>query len=46
MSNHYYGVETNNKKGFRVGFVANQTPVINPHEALKGAHFIRMCNQE
>ncbi|GJD02784.1 Acetyl propionyl carboxylase [Colletotrichum higginsianum IMI 349063] len=32
--------------GFRTGIVANQTPVINPQEALKAAHFIRLCNQE
>ncbi|KAF4963732.1 hypothetical protein FSARC_8280 [Fusarium sarcochroum] len=32
--------------GSRVGIVANQTPVINPQEALKAAHFIRTCNQE
>ncbi|KAF5493071.1 Methylcrotonoyl-CoA carboxylase subunit alpha [Colletotrichum fructicola] len=32
--------------GFRVGLVANQTPVIHPQEALKAAQFIRLCNQE
>ncbi|KAK1704215.1 ClpP/crotonase-like domain-containing protein, partial [Colletotrichum lupini] len=32
--------------GFRAGIVANQTPVIHPHEALKAAQFIRLCNQE
>ncbi|KAI8293458.1 Methylcrotonoyl-CoA carboxylase subunit alpha [Colletotrichum sp. SAR 10_98] len=32
--------------GFRVGIVANQTPVIHPQEALKAAQFIRLCNQE
>ncbi|KAJ4264594.1 hypothetical protein NW764_015923 [Fusarium oxysporum] len=32
--------------GYKVGIVANQTPVINPHEALKAAQFIRTCNQE
>ncbi|CAM1501358.1 Fc.00g105200.m01.CDS01 [Cosmosporella sp. VM-42] len=32
--------------GSRIGIVANQTPVIHPNEALKGAQFIRMCNQE
>lgn len=29
-----------------VGIVANQTPIINGHEADKGAQFIRMCNQQ
>ncbi|KAI3548004.1 3-hydroxymethyl-3-methylglutaryl-CoA lyase [Colletotrichum abscissum] len=32
--------------GFRAGIVANQTPVIHPHEALKAAQFIRLCNQD
>ncbi|KKA20058.1 Uncharacterized protein T310_5936 [Rasamsonia emersonii CBS 393.64] len=32
--------------GFRVGIVANQTPVIHPNEAAKGAQFIRLCNQQ
>ncbi|KAL1966031.1 hypothetical protein VTN77DRAFT_4971 [Rasamsonia byssochlamydoides] len=32
--------------GFRVGIVANQTPVINPNEAGKTAQFIRICNQQ
>lgn len=34
------------KLGHLVGIVANQTPVINPDEALKGTQFIRMCNQQ
>ncbi len=29
-----------------LGIVANQTPIINPDEAMKGAQFVRMCNQE
>lgn len=29
-----------------VGIVANQTPIINPDEASKGAQFVRMCNQQ
>ncbi|KAH7072482.1 carboxyl transferase [Paraphoma chrysanthemicola] len=32
--------------GHRVGIIANQTPVINADEAMKGATFIKMCNQE
>ena len=32
--------------GFRVGIIANQTPVINADEASKGAQFIRICNQQ
>ncbi|TPX12719.1 uncharacterized protein E0L32_000896 [Thyridium curvatum] len=32
--------------GFRVGIVANQTPVIHVQEAVKAAQFIRLCNQE
>lgn len=32
--------------GHRVGIVANQIPVINADEAMKGATFIRLCNQE
>ncbi|CAG9947748.1 unnamed protein product [Clonostachys rosea f. rosea IK726] len=31
--------------GFRVGIIGNQTPVIHPDEASKGAQFIRLCNQ-
>ncbi|CAI6090595.1 unnamed protein product [Clonostachys chloroleuca] len=30
---------------FRIGVVGNQTPVIHPDEASKGAQFIRLCNQ-
>jgi acetyl-CoA carboxylase carboxyltransferase component len=29
-----------------VAIVANQTPIINPNEASKGAQFIRICNQQ
>lgn len=29
-----------------IGILANQVPVINADEALKGAQFIRMCNQQ
>ncbi|KIW58077.1 hypothetical protein PV05_02627 [Exophiala xenobiotica] len=32
--------------GMPLGIVANQTPIINPDEAMKGAQFVRMCNQE
>lgn len=32
--------------GHRVGIIANQTPVINADEAVKGATFIKMCNQQ
>lgn len=32
--------------GYRVGIIANQTPVINAEEARKGAQFIKMCNQQ
>ncbi|KAF2035281.1 ClpP/crotonase [Setomelanomma holmii] len=32
--------------GHRVGIIANQTPVINADEAVKGAAFIKMCNQQ
>jgi acetyl-CoA carboxylase carboxyltransferase component len=31
--------------GHAVGIIGNQTPVINPDEASKGAQFIRLCNQ-
>jgi acetyl-CoA carboxylase carboxyltransferase component len=29
-----------------LAIIANQTPIINPDEASKGAQFIRMCNQQ
>lgn len=29
-----------------VAIIANQTPIINPDEASKGAQFVRMCNQQ
>ena len=29
-----------------VAIIANQTPIINADEASKGAHFIRLCNQQ
>lgn len=29
-----------------VGIIGNQTPIINPDEASKGAQFIRLCNQQ
>lgn len=29
-----------------MGIIANQTPIINPDEALKGAQFVRTCNQQ
>jgi acetyl-CoA carboxylase carboxyltransferase component len=32
--------------GYTVGIIANQIPVINPDEAMKGAQFIRLCNQQ
>ncbi|KAH8173957.1 carboxyl transferase domain-containing protein [Sarocladium implicatum] len=32
--------------GWKVGIVANQFSVINPQEAVKGAQFIRLCNQQ
>ncbi|KAH7016764.1 propionyl-CoA carboxylase beta chain [Ilyonectria destructans] len=32
--------------GYPVGIIGNQTPVIHPDEACKGAQFIRMCNQK
>ncbi|OAK98036.1 ClpP/crotonase [Phaeosphaeriaceae sp. SRC1lsM3a] len=32
--------------GYRVGIIANQTPVINADEARKGAQFIKLCNQQ
>ncbi|KIX04369.1 uncharacterized protein Z518_05237 [Rhinocladiella mackenziei CBS 650.93] len=32
--------------GMRVGMVANQTPIIYADEAMKGAQFIRLCNQQ
>lgn len=31
--------------GHAIGIIGNQTPVINPDEASKGAQFIRLCNQ-
>ncbi|KAK5062665.1 hypothetical protein LTR84_004738 [Exophiala bonariae] len=31
--------------GHATGIIGNQTPVINPDEASKGAQFIRLCNQ-
>lgn len=37
---------TDHGPGFPVGIIANQTPVINPDEASKGAQFIRLCNQQ
>lgn len=32
--------------GYTVGIIANQIPIINPDEAMKGAQFIRLCNQQ
>ncbi|KAI1615965.1 propionyl-CoA carboxylase beta chain [Exophiala viscosa] len=32
--------------GLPVGIIGNQTPIINPDEASKGAQFVRMCNQQ
>ncbi|KIW16277.1 hypothetical protein PV08_06328 [Exophiala spinifera] len=32
--------------GIPVAIIANQTPIINPDEASKGAQFVRMCNQQ
>ena len=37
---------TDDIKGWKVGIVANQFSVINPQEAVKGAQFIRLCNQQ
>ena len=37
---------TDRSLGYPVGIVANQIPVINPDEAMKGAQFIRLCNQQ
>jgi len=37
---------TNRSPGYPVGIVANQIPVINPDEAMKGAQFVRLCNQQ
>lgn len=39
---HLSDIET----GYRVGIIANQTPVINADEARKGAQFIKLCNQQ
>ncbi|KAJ9606278.1 hypothetical protein H2200_009239 [Cladophialophora chaetospira] len=32
--------------GMPLAIIANQTPIINPDEASKGAQFIRLCNQQ
>ena len=32
--------------GYTTGIIANQTPIIYADEAVKGAHFIRACNQQ
>jgi acetyl-CoA carboxylase carboxyltransferase component len=37
---------TDFEPGYRVGIIANQTPVINADEARKGAQFIKLCNQQ
>lgn len=37
---------TDRAAGYRVGIIANQTPVINADEARKGAQFIKLCNQQ